>query len=180
MTALRSDAPCPPAAGTTQWGSATAATRNLGSSSRTRSGSRGRLRTPASMKTGIDNVLTKRLPFPGVVLVAFLCCHETVCGRLDSVYHFLTLSSHHFSPLMLFHFNMPIFYTVNNTSESETWISRSEERNNLMFSGKWVSYMLAYNWVQVNFHVPLWPFNVCIDAHKPLPHSLTIPPSITH
>lgn len=70
------------------------------------------------MKAGIDDFLAS---VPVVVFVAFLRCHETVCGRLDSVYHFfLTLSSHHFSPLMLFHFNMPIFYTVNNTSESET------------------------------------------------------------
>ena len=78
-----------------------------------------------------------------------------------SLFVFSTLSPRHFSPMTLFHFNMPIFYTVN-TGQRETWIStysREERWDNLTtFLSKWVLCKLANDWVQVNYDVPFFFF----------------------
>lgn len=75
-TALRSGEPCRPAAGTTPWGSATAATRKLGSSSIKRS-----LSQKGSWpwwKLDLTTLGLKGFHF----LLSFLGCHKTLCGRL--------------------------------------------------------------------------------------------------
>lgn len=57
-------------------------------------------------------------------LVAFHGRHETVCGRLDSVYCFLTPSSHHVSPLWCYFTLICLYLTLWRMPVSETWISR--------------------------------------------------------